>query len=55
MAIASGIDPTTQIYVPFNINNQTWTNNFMDIVLKPVEEQGIDFWWLDWQQWTSGK
>eukprot|EP01105_Mastigella_eilhardi_P024390 TRINITY_DN6356_c0_g1_i1.p1 TRINITY_DN6356_c0_g1~~TRINITY_DN6356_c0_g1_i1.p1 ORF type:complete len:894 (+),score=191.79 TRINITY_DN6356_c0_g1_i1:360-2684(+) len=54
MAEYMGVDPSTNKYVPFDINNQTFANGFLDIVLKPVYDQGIDFWWLDWQQWTSG-
>ncbi|KAH3746121.1 glycoside hydrolase [Pelomyxa schiedti] len=54
MATAMGIDPSTQQYVPFDIVNSTYSNNWLDIVLKPVEDQGIDFWWLDWQQGWNG-
>lgn len=54
MATAMGIDPATQIYVPFDINNSTFAFNFLDIVMQPVLDKGIDFFWLDWQQWTNG-
>lgn len=50
MALASGIDPKSQKYVPFNIENKTWAQNLWSIMLQPIEQQGIDFWWLDWQQ-----
>jgi alpha-glucosidase (family GH31 glycosyl hydrolase) len=50
MAQAVGIDPGTKKYVPFNLPNQTFAKTFHDIMLKPLETQGIDFWWLDWQQ-----
>jgi len=49
MATAMGIDPSTQKYVPFDITNQTFANNLMDIMLKPREKQGVNFWWIDWQ------
>lgn len=26
-----------------------------DVVLHPMEKKGIDFWWLDWQQWPNDK
>ncbi len=50
MAKAMGIDPATKKYVPFDIANQKFATNYMDLVHHPLEKQGIDFWWLDWQQ-----
>lgn len=50
MAIAMGIDPSTQKYVPFNPTNLTFVTNWFKIVLGEREDEGIDFWWLDWQQ-----
>ncbi len=45
-ATAMGIDPSTQKYVPFHITDKQFTVNLMDIMLKPLEEMGIRFWWL---------
>ncbi len=45
-----GIDPATQRYVPFNITDRKYAFNYFDLLHKPLEKQGIDFWWLDWQQ-----
>jgi hypothetical protein len=50
MAKAMGIDPATRKYVPFDPTNKTWAENYFNLVLHPLEKQGIDFWWLDWQQ-----
>src|ERR1700733_1213323 len=50
MATAMGIDPATRKYVPFDITNKKFATNYMDILHHPLEKQGIDFWWLDWQQ-----
>ena len=50
MAKAMGIDPASKKYVPFDITNQKFAGNYMDLVHHPLEKQGIDFWWLDWQQ-----
>jgi hypothetical protein len=50
MARAMGIDPATGKYVPFDITNKKFAVNYMDILHHPLEKQGIDFWWLDWQQ-----
>jgi len=50
MANAMGQDPTEKKYVPFDITNKKFAQNYMDILHHPLESQGIDFWWLDWQQ-----
>jgi alpha-glucosidase (family GH31 glycosyl hydrolase) len=50
MARAMGIDPATKKYVPFDPTNKLWATNYFNLVLHPLEKQGIDFWWLDWQQ-----
>lgn len=50
MARAMGIDPATQKYVPFDIANKEFAENYMKILHHPLEKQGVDFWWLDWQQ-----
>ena len=50
MAKAMGIDPETKKYVPFDITNKKFATNYMDLLHHPLEREGIDFWWLDWQQ-----
>ena len=50
MARAMGIDPATKKYVPFDITSKKFTDNYFDLVLHPLEKQGVNFWWLDWQQ-----
>jgi alpha-glucosidase len=50
MATAMGIDPATRKYVPFDITDKRFATNYMSILHHPLEKQGIDFWWLDWQQ-----
>ena len=41
--------------VPFHIDEKKWAEAYYKAVLKPIEEQGNDFWWLDWQQWRRSK
>lgn len=45
-----GIDPATEHTVMFDPADP----HFMEVYLKdlhhPLEEEGVDFWWLDWQQ-----
>lgn len=53
MAKAMGIDPATKKYVPFDITDKKFATNYMNIVMHGLEKQGIDFFWLDWQQWAT--
>jgi alpha-glucosidase len=55
MAKAMGIDPATRKYVPFDITDKKFAINYMNLIHHPLEKQGIDFWWLDWQQEQSTK
>jgi alpha-glucosidase len=53
MARAMGIDPATKKYVPFDPTDKKWATNYLNLVLHPLEKQGVDFWWLDWQQQST--
>ena len=37
--------------VPFRIDQMEWADAYFNSVIHPLENQGVDFWWLDWQQW----
>ena len=41
--------------VPFRIDQRAWTDAYFNSVLHPLEKEGVDFWWLDWQQWKESK
>ena len=41
--------------VPFRIDQQEWTDAYFNSVIHPLERQGVDFWWLDLQQWKISK
>ena len=41
--------------VPFRIDQKEWADAYFNSVLHPLEKQGVDFWWLDWQQWKESK
>lgn len=53
MAAAMGMDPATGERVRFDILNQDYMKNYFDILHHPYEEDGVDFWWMDWQQGTD--
>ncbi len=50
MAKAMDIDPASGKFVPFDITSKKFATNYMDILHHPLEREGVDFWWLDWQQ-----
>jgi len=50
MAEAMGVDPSTGATIAFSMVNETYVNNLEDIMCLAVENQGVDFWWIDWQQ-----
>jgi alpha-glucosidase len=50
MARAMGVDPASKQYIPFDLTDKKFATNYMNLILHPLEKQGIDFWWLDWQQ-----
>lgn len=41
--------------VPFRIDQQAWADAYFNSVIHPLERQGVDFWWLDWQQWKQSE
>ena len=55
MARAVGIDPTTLERVPFDIASTDFINAYFSIAHKPYERDGVEFWWIDWQQQNTTK
>ncbi len=53
MAKACGVDPASGKRIPFDILSQNYMANYFDILHHPYEEDGVDFWWMDWQQGTN--
>lgn len=39
----------------FSIVNETIAYASEDMVLAPLESNGVDFWWIDWQQGEAGR
>ncbi len=44
-----------QAPVPYRMDQREWADAYFNSVIRPLERQGVDFWWLDWQQWTDSK
>lgn len=46
---AMGVEPSRDP-IAFDSTNQKYLDAYFNIALKRLEEDGIDFWWIDWQQ-----
>lgn len=55
VARAMGRDISKEEPVDFDIADPRFLEVYLEKVHHPLEEQGVDFWWLDWQQGTSTK
>ena len=52
-AEAMGVDPASGEPIPFRITDKRFVENYFELLHHPMEEDGIDFWWMDWQQGES--
>ena len=50
MAKAVGTDPKTKEKIEFRCGSDAFWNAYFDVLHKPYEKDGVDFWWIDWQQ-----
>ena len=48
-----GVDPVTKLRVPFAIENERFVETYFNDLHHPLEDEGVDFWWIDWQQGDS--
>ncbi|MHA1602410.1 MAG: TIM-barrel domain-containing protein [Promethearchaeota archaeon] len=45
-----GEDSTNQDPVLFDIANSLFAKSYFKHIIHPYERDGVDFWWMDWQQ-----
>lgn len=55
MAKTMGINPETQQPVCFDCSDPNFMKAYFDVLHHPKEAEGIDFWWIDWQQGSVSK
>lgn len=55
MANAMGIDPASQQTVQFDITDPKFIDAYFTYLHHPYEKDGVDFWWIDWQQGHNTK
>ena len=45
-----GIDPSSEQPVEFDFGDENFRDAYFEEIMQPYEEDGVDFWWIDWQQ-----
>ena len=49
-----GVDPASETPISFDASDSRFLRGYFEHVIDPLEdEDGIDFWWIDWQQWEE--
>ncbi len=55
-ALAADLGDKTGQTIKWKVEDYTFMKNFFKDIIRPHEQEGVDFWWLDWQQaLTVGK
>lgn len=50
MAKKVGIDPSSKEPIKFSLANKDFIDAYFKLLHHPYEDDGVDFWWIDWQQ-----
>lgn len=50
-----GKDPATGEPVDFAISDPHFARLYFELLHHPMEKQGVDFWWMDWQQGATSE
>lgn len=53
MAKWMGMDPAKKEPIKFQGSNKRYMEGWMENILRPMEKEGVNFWWLDWQQFPN--
>ena len=48
-----GADPATKQTLPFDAGSKKYMDALFKDVMDPLANEGVDFWWLDWQQYAN--
>ncbi|MDP4226960.1 MAG: glycoside hydrolase family 31 protein [Bacteroidota bacterium] len=54
-AKAMGVDPASKKTIPYEGSNKKFMETLFNQILHKYQQEGIDFWWLDWQQWPNDR
>ena len=47
---AMGRDPSKQLCIDFDAADKNFMKAYYEQLHRPLEDEGVDFWWIDWQQ-----
>ena len=50
LAKSLGKDPSSKERIEWINSDKEFMSNMFEQVMHPMQEEGVDFWWLDWQQ-----
>lgn len=50
-----GMDPDEKKHIPFDLTDEKFAKGYFELLDRPYEKDGVDFWWIDWQQGYSTK
>ncbi len=50
VATRMGMDPSKEEPVEFDFGDEKFRDAYFEEVMHPYEKDGVDFWWIDWQQ-----
>ena len=50
-----GRDADAKVPIPFDFCNPAFIETYFNRLIYPLEEDGVDFWWIDWQQEMDGR
>ncbi|MCR5669474.1 MAG: glycoside hydrolase family 31 protein [Butyrivibrio sp.] len=48
-----GLDPSTEETIDFDMYDAGFRDAYFKDIMEPFEDDGVDFWWIDWQQGTK--
>lgn len=55
MAKELGIDWKSEETIEFDVTNRAFLKAYFNYLHHPLENEGVDFWWIDWQQQNHSK
>lgn len=50
-----GIDETSKEPIRFDFTDKKFVEGYFKYINRPMENEGVDFWWIDWQQGNKSK
>ena len=55
MCTRLGKDPEKKELISFDVTDKAFMKSYFEALHHPLEREGVDFWWIDWQQGTKTK